>query len=86
MEKNQTFTVRNVTLRALLIYKDKNYLITTIKAMMLKCVDGSFVTHYPDNYTTNGRQFFLLRIDREKNAVVFTEKGSREGESSGHLL
>ena len=85
-EEVKSFTIRSVSLRALLIFKDGNFAITSIKTFMMKLKDGSFVTFYPDNYFKGERKFFLLRVDREKNAVVYTEKGNYKTELPRNIL
>lgn len=60
--------------RALVIFKDGTYQITSVIVPMIEQSQrGHFRAAYPDHYFFGDRCFYLDRIDRKNNTVILKE-------------
>lgn len=75
-ETKKTLITIDVQIKALIITRENDYLITKANTFMVKQNDGSFTTHYVDRYVSDGKVYLLERIDRLKNVVVYREAGA----------
>ena len=60
--------------RALTIFKDGTYQITSVMVPLLKTAEGKFIASYPDHYIVWDQCFYLDRIDRKNNTIVLKER------------
>tara|TARA_Y100000310_G_scaffold243676_1_gene248229 strand:- start:9751 stop:9978 length:228 start_codon:yes stop_codon:yes gene_type:complete len=62
------------TMRALVIFSNGEYQITSVVVPMLKSKDGSFRPAYPDHYFFGDRCFYFHKIDRKNKTITLKER------------
>lgn len=62
------------SMRALVIFSNGEYQITSVIVPMLKQEDGSFRSSYPDHYKLGERVFYFHKLDRKNKTIVLKER------------